>query len=66
MDSDNYDSQSGDDAEKYSAPPAWPPTDQDPFEVSFDGIDDQFCPHSMSLLRKWTIVTILCNVTICV
>ncbi|KAK1447551.1 hypothetical protein CMEL01_09390 [Colletotrichum melonis] len=66
MDSDNYDSQSGDDAEKYSVPSAWPPTDRDSFEVSFDGIDDPFCPHSMSLFRKWTIVTILCNVTICV
>ncbi|KAK1475326.1 hypothetical protein CABS01_03603 [Colletotrichum abscissum] len=66
MDSDNYDSQSGDDAEKYSVPSAWPPTDRDSFEVSFNGIDDPFCPHSMPLFRKWTIVTILCNVTICV
>ncbi|OHE91656.1 hypothetical protein CORC01_13046 [Colletotrichum orchidophilum] len=66
MDSDNYDSQSGEDGEKIPEPSAWAPVDRDPFEVSFDGIDDPFCPHSMPLLRKWIIVTILCNVTICV
>ncbi|KAK8093593.1 major facilitator superfamily domain-containing protein [Apiospora hydei] len=33
--------------------------EKDPFEVSFEGDHDPYCPRSMSLMRKWTIVLIV-------
>jgi hypothetical protein len=39
---------------------------KDPFEVSWDGDDDPFCPRSMSVLHKWTIVLIVGMGSLCV
>ncbi|ETS82306.1 hypothetical protein PFICI_07308 [Pestalotiopsis fici W106-1] len=39
---------------------------KDPFEVSWDGDNDPFCPRSMSLLHKWTIVLIVGFGSLCV
>ncbi|KAK8039961.1 multidrug resistance protein [Apiospora rasikravindrae] len=33
--------------------------DKDPFEVTFDGDHDAYCPRSMSLMHKWAIVIIV-------
>ncbi|KAI1809356.1 MFS general substrate transporter [Poronia punctata] len=38
----------------------------DPFEVTFDGDDDPFCPRSMSLARKWLLVCIVGCGSFCV
>lgn len=39
---------------------------KDPFEVSWDGDNDPFCPRSMSKLHKWTIVLIVGLGSLCV
>lgn len=40
---------------------------QDPFEVEWDGGDnDPLCPRSMKLARKWLIVFITCFGSLCV
>lgn len=38
----------------------------DLFEVSFNGDQDPMCPRSMSLVRKWIIVIIVCMGSLCV
>ncbi|QMW38836.1 hypothetical protein G4B11_002072 [Aspergillus flavus] len=43
-----------------------PRADYGPYEVSFDGDQDPMCPRSMSSVRKWVIVLIVCTGTLCV
>ncbi|KAK6811137.1 hypothetical protein RU639_012986 [Aspergillus parasiticus] len=43
-----------------------PRADHGPYEVSFDGDQDPMCPRSMSSVRKWVIVLIVCTGTLCV
>jgi hypothetical protein len=43
------------------------PTDKDPFEVSWDGGDnDPMCPRSFSKARKWLITIIVASASFCV
>lgn len=41
-------------------------TEEDYIEVKFDGNNDRMCPRSMSRLRKWMLVAIVCAGTCCV
>ncbi|OGM44515.1 putative bicyclomycin resistance protein [Aspergillus bombycis] len=41
-------------------------SDHGPCEVSFDSDQDPMCPRSMSSVRKWVIVLIVCTGTLCV
>jgi hypothetical protein len=44
-----------------------PATEKDPFEVGWDGGDDDpLCPRSFSKIRKWVIVTVVCSASLCV
>ncbi|KOC10229.1 bicyclomycin resistance protein [Aspergillus flavus AF70] len=43
-----------------------PRADYGRYEVSFDGDQDPMCPRSMSPVRKWVIVLIVCTGTLCV
>lgn len=36
------------------------------YEVAFDGDQDPMSPRSMSAVRKWMIVIIVCTSTLCV
>jgi hypothetical protein len=41
--------------------------EKDPFEVGFEnGDQDPMCPRSMTVLRKWVIVSIVSSASLCV
>lgn len=53
------------DDEKQSPPPGQ--DGKDPFEVGWDGGDnDPMCPRSFNKARKWLIVLIVANASLCV
>lgn len=55
-----------DSADEAEAPGRVDSPSKDPFEVSWDNDNDPFCPRSMSLLHKWTIVLIVGLGSLCV
>jgi hypothetical protein len=55
-----------DSADEAEAPGRVNSPSKDPFEVSWDNDNDPFCPRSMSLLHKWTIVLIVGLGSLCV
>lgn len=46
--------------------PEYGVSDQDTFEVTWDGDYDPLSPRSMSVPRKWVLVMIVCTGTFCV